>query len=159
MKNALGLLAGLVVGTTLLLGVGCGSDDDDDDGAGQAGAPSGGAGGAGPSASGGAAGSADGLTAADLCPEIVAAQCPAISTYVPTVAACEGGLPTIAGFCASETDTALACTGPDPDVTCDSATGMPAFAGCETEGAALWACVSLAMGGGSGGAGGSGDAG
>jgi len=156
MKNAFGLLAGLVVGTTLLLGVSCGSDNDDDDGGGQAGAASGGAGGADQNASGGAAGSTGGPTAADLCPEIVAAGCPAISAYVPTAEACSAGLPTIAGLCSEQMSTTLACTGPDPNVSCDETSGMPIFEGCEAESATLWTCVAQAMSGGGGGAGGAG---
>ena len=143
----------LLAGFCLVVTAACGSDDDDDS------APAGEGGAAGSSA--GAAGTS-GVTPVDLCPEIVAADCAALRELVGTVEQCEYGLPMLGGLCATEMDALLACTGPDPVVTCDPA-GIPIIEGCTTEWNAVWACGQQLMpppaGGAGGGAGAPGTAG
>jgi hypothetical protein len=89
-------------------------------------------------------------TVADLCPELVAADCAALSAYLPDEATCVAALPTLALLCGTVGDELVACTGPDPDITCDAA-GVPTSTGCEAEWNAVMACVAQLMGGGAGG--------
>jgi len=95
-------------------------------------------------------GGAGAATVADLCPELVAANCAALSTYLSDVATCAATLPMLAMLCQTEADELLACTGPDPDITCDAA-GVPTSVGCEAEWSAVMTCIAQLMAGGGGG--------
>jgi hypothetical protein len=106
---------------------------------------------------GGAGGLADGV--AQICPELVEADCPARSAYLPSEATCSAGLPTLALACPTEIDDLYACTGPDPEITCDSTTGAPTSEGCEAEWGGVMSCVAALMSQGTGGASGAGGAG
>jgi hypothetical protein len=122
----------------------CGSEDD----------------GASPDGQGATAGStgAGEVEPGDVCAELVAANCSALSAYLTDEAQCQALLPTFSTLCPEPglLDALLACSGPDPTVTCD-AEGMPVFEGCEAEAEAIFACVYATGGGaGAGGAGGSG---
>ena len=71
------------------------------------------------SAQGGAAGGpAEGI--AQLCPELVAANCAALATYLTSEAVCTTGLPMMTGTCPDAADALYACTGADPEITCNA---------------------------------------
>lgn len=75
----------------------------------------------------------------DLCPDVVAADCPA---GPPSVAECENGCETLlAGPCASDYELVYLCAGDDPTYAC-SASGQVSIVGCETELEALYACLA-----------------
>ncbi len=130
-------------GGTVASGVGGASGSEGNPSSGGSAAPSsGGRTGAGGSGTGGAGAA----TVEDLCPEIVAAGCAALATYLPDEATCVAVLPMLAGLCQPATNDLLACTGPDPSITCDAA-GAPTSAGCETEWGAVMTCVAQLTGG------------
>jgi hypothetical protein len=106
----------------------------------------------------GGAGGAAGPDIAELCPEITAAGCAAISAFLPDAATCAALLPAAAAVCGSQMGALLECTGPDPeDVTCDETSGAPTTEDCATEWSAMWTCAEQLRPGG-GGAGGGGGA-
>ena len=133
-----------------------GSDGDsaDDGGAGSDGTGSG----TGGAADGGAGGAGD-PTVAAICPELVDAACPALAAFLPDVTTCGSGLPLLALACSDAVDALGACTGPDPDITCDATTGAPTSEGCEVEWGAVMTCAADLIQQGGGGAGGAGGAG
>jgi hypothetical protein len=124
-----------------------------------------GAGGAGADGTGGAvgtdggAGGASGPSIADLCPEIVEAGCETVAAFLPDAATCATLLPMGAAVCGTEMQELVACTGPDPEITCDSTTGAPTSEGCEAEWGGVMTCVAALMSQGGGGASGAGGAG
>lgn len=159
--NNFSRFASLLACGCFAIAVACdGSSENGTTGAGGAGADgTGGAAGAEVSDGGasGAGGPAEGV--AQICPELVEAACPALSAYLPNQAACSAGLPTLALACPTEIDDLYACTGPDPEITCDSTTGAPTSEGCEAEWGGVMTCVAALMSQGGGGASGAGGAG
>ncbi len=132
-----------------------GSDGDATGGGGDGPAEgTGGTSGGGPAEGGAAGGAALGI--AQICPELVAAACPTLATFLPNEAACQQGLPMLGAACSEAVDGLYTCTGPDPDITCDSTTGAPTSEGCEAEWGAVMTCVAALMSQGDGGAGGAG---
>jgi hypothetical protein len=102
---------------------------------------SGGTTGAGADGSGGAS---TGLpSCAEICPGVMAAQCP---NGPPTEADCVSGCNTVRmGPCADVYTVVAECAGTDPDYACDQS-GAVIVTGCEAENAELSTC--LAAGGG-----------
>ena len=100
--------------------------------------------GGGASAMGGAAGG-PAADIVEICPEIVEAACPLLAAFLPDEQTCASGLPMLAAVCGDALDTLHECTGPDPEITCDSTTGAPTSAGCEAEWGAVMTCVAELM--------------
>jgi hypothetical protein len=113
--------------------VGCGDSD------GTGAAASGGAAAGGGPEGGAPLGGGSSVSCADLCPDVVAADCPA---GPPSVAECENGCETIlAGPCASDYDLVYVCAGDAPTYAC-SASGQASIVGCEMELETLYACLA-----------------
>ena len=79
------------------------------------------------------------LECADLCPDVVAAACPA---GPPNVTECVNGCETIlASPCAGDYELVYACAGQSPTYAC-SDSGQVSIVGCEAELTALYACLA-----------------
>ncbi len=79
------------------------------------------------------------LTCAESCAFTVAAKC---ANGPSDQASCETGCNGAKDQCPSQFDAYNACGGRTPTVICDN-NGMPVASGCETEAAALFACLGL----------------
>jgi hypothetical protein len=89
--------------------------------------------------SGGGAGSGDsGLTCNESCPGAVAAAC---AHGPPSEADCLNGCEVVQATCADAYDALSTCAGASPTYAC-GADGQVQIVGCESQGAALDACIS-----------------
>lgn len=75
----------------------------------------------------------------ETCPAVVAAACPSGPS---DIADCENGCDHAAATCPTQFAAIMQCAGPTPTYTCD-ADGTPMAVGCETEAAALNACLGI----------------
>jgi hypothetical protein len=96
------------------------------------------AGSGGSSGSGGSGGGDTSPSCADICPALVAEQCP---DGPPSQEECVTGCEEIrSGPCETEYDALFACSGLAPNYAC-TAQGSVTVVGCESEFDAMWTCV------------------